>query len=85
MTPFPHRTNRVSSPEQARAVQAYLLTISEDYSERPVYGDTFMKEVITAFSSPNELRAILPSRLRGRYDRWLQELQSEQYDLFVEY
>ena len=84
MTPFRTATSRVQSPEQARAVQAYLLTVSEDYDNTPVYGSTFTKEVITAFRSPSELRAILPPRLRNRYDWWLRELGTVQLDHFQE-
>lgn len=68
----------------ARAIQAYLLTVSEDYRERPVYGDTFQREVITAFRSPSELRSLLPERLRRRYDWWYIELSTIQLDLFHE-
>lgn len=77
-------TNHVTTPKQSCAVQAYLLTISEDYANTPVFGATFMKEVTTAFSSPNELRALLPPSSRGRFDWWLEHLLSHQYELFQE-
>lgn len=80
--PFRVATNRVATPEHARAVQAYLLTKTEGFGDHPVYGDAFMQDIITGFSSPEELRALLPPSLRGRYDWWLAELKTVQLDLF---
>lgn len=76
--------NRVSTHAESSAAQAYLLTITEAYGDRPIYGDTFLSEVITAFRTPAELRAVLPEKLRPRYDWWLTEITTEQYELFQE-
>ena len=78
----PHTTKHATTPAFARAAQAYLLTVTEAYADRPVFGRTFMADIYTAFSYPAELRAILPPKLRGRFDFWMDSLKTEQLNLF---
>lgn len=78
-TPF---TTTKFTSKRARAVEAYLLTLAEDYQESTMFGKVFMQDILTAFSSPDSLKALLPQRLQNRFDWWMAELGTTQLDLF---
>ncbi len=57
--------------------EAYLLTVMEAKANDAAFGSQWMVHVALAFSSPAELRALLPIGLRDRYDWWVHTLKED--------
>lgn len=65
---------------------AYLLALAEAQRNNPVYGRVWMEQVWVAFTTPDELRSLLPRSLRSRFDYWLargpRTSDGDQLDMF---
>lgn len=71
-----------------REILAYLLTLAEAFGHSPVYGRVWMEQVWLAFTTPDDLRAMLDGKLKKRFDYWLANTpesiaSSDQLDMFL--
>lgn len=61
------------------------MTVYEDRQDTPMMGAAVMQELTKAWENPTMLRAMLPPRLRRRFDYWCAQFGfAEQLDFFGE-